>query len=175
MARKKRPALERYLEKISPVADENGCRVWLRSTRKGYGALRDDSGRTVPAHVFGYRALVGPIPDGLMVCHTCDNRPCQEPTHWFLGTCQDNMRDAAAKGRIPGNRSKRTPETIAKISGPRSAEWRRRVVEAGLKRRKTHCIHGHPLDGVKRDGRQYCKTCARLRWRRQDERRKKAS
>jgi hypothetical protein len=53
----------------------------------------------VPAHRWAYEHFIGPIPAGLFVCHHCDNPPCCEPSHLFLGTQQVNMTDKMAKGR----------------------------------------------------------------------------
>ncbi len=46
-----------------------------------------------------YKLLVGPIPSGKCVCHHCDNPACCRPSHWFLGTNQENVQDSAKKGR----------------------------------------------------------------------------
>lgn len=82
---------------------ETGCWIWSGYfTPKGYGNffLRR-SGRWVRlfAHRASYEYHVGPIPTDLCVLHRCDNPPCVNPSHLFLGTRGDNNRDRASKGR----------------------------------------------------------------------------
>lgn len=92
---------ERYTEKIAPP-NENGCWLWTAATAKGYGTLRlhrDGKWKQSLAHRFGWEARFGPIPEGLVICHRCDVRACQNPDHWFLGTTADNLADMRAKGR----------------------------------------------------------------------------
>jgi hypothetical protein len=90
----------KFLSKISK-SDETGCWEWTAGkTGKGYGAF-SINGKNRPAHRVSYELFKEPIPDGLFICHRCDNPGCVNPGHLFLGTHQDNMDDRSAKGRTP--------------------------------------------------------------------------
>lgn len=79
---------------------ENGCWVWTGHTVPfGYGTLRAE-GKLHPTHRLAWELTHGPIPDGLCVLHRCDNPPCCNPSHLFLGTHSDNMKDCVSKNRI---------------------------------------------------------------------------
>ena len=80
-----------------------GCWNWIGSKHKsGYGhTSRTKSGY---AHRYIYELMIGEIPDGLCVCHHCDNPSCVNPDHMFVGTMADNMHDRDKKGRNNGGR-----------------------------------------------------------------------
>ena len=80
--------------------DRNGdCWLWKGCQTKGYGVVAR-SGRQTYAHRYAHEITHGPIPKGSYVCHRCDQPLCCRPEHLFLGSQTDNMRDAAAKGRV---------------------------------------------------------------------------
>lgn len=81
------------------VARSDGCWDWSGAAVHGYGVLQVD-GAPRRAHRISWEMVNGPIPDGLFVCHHCDNKRCVRPDHLFLGTHQDNMDDAKRKGRF---------------------------------------------------------------------------
>jgi hypothetical protein len=58
-----------------------------------------DGRKNLRAHRAAYEVYVGPIPVGMLVCHTCDNPKCVNPDHLWLGTEADNTTDKVRKGR----------------------------------------------------------------------------
>ena len=107
-----------------------GCWEWAgRRSRRGYGEFDVDGGR-VAAHRMAWQLARGPIPDGLLVCHHCDNPACVRPDHLFLGTQADNMCDMAAKGRHGYPRGEDHPS--ARLSNVDAAEIRRLYRAGGV-------------------------------------------
>lgn len=89
---------------IHPIL-QTKCWLWIASLYKktNYGQFRQER-----AHRVVYRLTYGTIPEGLFVCHHCDNPSCVNPEHLFLGTAQDNMDDKMKKGR-KGDSGTKTP------------------------------------------------------------------
>lgn len=88
------------------VPQANGCWEWQGvRNNSGYGVLSIGHSGRMLAHRFGWQLHRGPIPDGVHVLHTCDNPPCVNPDHLYLGTPADNARDRVE--RVRGNHGSR--------------------------------------------------------------------
>lgn len=95
-------------------SDSDECWVWAGPMDKdGYGMFRAFGEQRV--HRAAWVNFNGPIPKGMQVLHRCDNPPCCNPGHLFLGTGADNMRDKASKGRCNPPYGERT--SLAKLTG----------------------------------------------------------
>lgn len=124
------PLKERLYSKIK-VDPISGCWEWTGAKDKaGYGRInvgsrKDKSRHCERAHRLSYTLSVGKIPDGMEVCHKCDNPSCINPDHLFVGTRQDNVDDRERKGRNvvkTGEESKRSKLTKKDV---KNARWER--------------------------------------------------
>tara|TARA_R110000868_G_scaffold349876_1_gene611196 strand:+ start:154 stop:621 length:468 start_codon:yes stop_codon:yes gene_type:complete len=132
--------LDRFEDKV----DFNGvqmphmdtpCYAWKASVDKDwlYGWFRIKTGKMQRAHKTAYELYVGEVPEGMCVCHACDNPPCTRPDHLFVDTVAGNNRDRAKKGRSRNGNTN-----------------------------KTHCKSGHVFDEKNtyiRNGGRSCKQC----------------
>jgi hypothetical protein len=136
MARHSEKTDDWYRERLRSLVKkaESGCWEYQGYRHpKGYGgmAYRGKGWRT---HRLSYYLFKGPIPDGMLVCHTCDVRHCINPNHLFLGTIETNNKDMVAKGRYA---------------------WDPKVY--------THCKQGHEFNAentwVCKNGFRHCRRC----------------
>lgn len=111
---------DRFWAKVDKRLGMDACWEWLGYRDvAGYGRVR----RNVEnfAHRCAWHFTNGPIPEGRKVLHRCDNRPCCNPAHHFLGNQLDNMRDCRDKARLgprkgfANGRCKMTPELLTAI------------------------------------------------------------
>lgn len=129
--------------KSGPVllADSTECWIWRGALDKdGYGNV-SIHGKRIRAHRLSWEINIGDIPEGLCVCHHCDNPSCVNPDHLWLGTNAENTADKVAKGRQARG------EKIKAV-------------------KKTHCIRGHELsvENVRQSGAiRHCRLCQKVR------------
>ncbi len=81
------------------VITGDSCWKWKGATGQKGHAIFSLNQRAIRAHRYSFEIHFGPVPKGMQVCHTCDNPPCTNPEHLFLGTNKDNVDDMVSKKR----------------------------------------------------------------------------
>ena len=129
---------DRFFQKVRKT---DSCWLWTGALNsRGYGAF-GVNGKSVSAHRYSYETYVGPIPEGMVVCHSCDIRNCVNPQHLWVGSTADNNKDMFQKER-----------------------------NGSSTRRQTHCRRGHDFSeyGVYERKRKddtidrFCRECKRI-------------
>ena len=114
---------EKTLARFWSKVDRRGtdeCWPWTAGKTCGYGVFSPAHHSQRRAHRVAFELVNGQIPDGLFVCHRCNNPPCCNPAHLYIGTHADNMRDRRASGHYAvgdAHPARLHPERVARGSG----------------------------------------------------------
>lgn len=146
---------ERFMEMVSIGSNPGDCWVWTGNRPSGLYGHFSVNLKSVKAHRWMYEHINGPIPEGLVVRHKCDNPPCVKPSHLQVGTVADNVRDKFERGRGADRRGEKHP--LAKLCAADVLEIRR-LADLG------HTHHSLSLKFNVRRG-QIGKIVQRLNWR----------
>lgn len=92
--------IEDLLKFISKIEKENDCWIWSTGLNtRGYGKMKINN-KSYQAHRLSYQLFNGKIPPHKVICHVCDNPPCVNPKHLWMGTQYDNIQDMTFKRRV---------------------------------------------------------------------------